>query len=151
MLGGALHPSLSTRCALLFAVAVALVLPAPARCASCANGTDNCAQCEATANAASASSVRPCCQNHAAPEHAAPVATSCQQVHVGKCNCNLRPVDRTAVSVERLSVTPEIVATLPAVQPVLAISANASGLVVFAIADLPPPLPHRVLHCAWII
>jgi hypothetical protein len=152
MLGGALHPPISTRRVLLFAIAVALVLPPPARCARCTGGAANCSHCAAaTTEPAPAPAAHACCHDRITQPTATDSLAGCHQDEVGKCNCNLRPIDRTGLSVERQSIAPELVATLPSVPPILATIANATESDLVSNADLPPPLPHRVLHCSWII
>jgi len=59
--------------------------------------------------------------------------------------------DRTNVAADRQLNTSDLVATLPSVEPLLTITASPINRSAAAYENLPPPVPHRILHCSWII
>jgi hypothetical protein len=75
----------------------------------------------------------------------------CARLQSRTCNCNLRPADRTAIGNEqRISESPQPIA-LTSSAPLFAVASSSIYIAVTASANLPPPVPHRVLHCSWII
>jgi hypothetical protein len=166
----ALQPLAWFRSAVLLAVAVGLVLPAPARCASCAAGGGDCTMCLAK-DAAKISAVRSCCQRQEKAEADVafgpvdrikslsspspcplPTGEGCG-VRAHTCGCRLSPVDRTNAPAERqLTVfTSHSLAAMPATLPLVDDAASSIFAAITAFGELPPPVPHRVLHCCWII
>jgi hypothetical protein len=63
----------------------------------------------------------------------------------------LQAPDRTYVAAERQTLPVDLVATLPSPQPLLAADLGHADWVTVFHGDLPPPVPHRILHCSWII
>lgn len=59
--------------------------------------------------------------------------------------------DRTYVTVDRQIIAPELIATLPNVQLLPTIDAGQINQVAAANENAPLPVPHRILHCSWII
>jgi len=152
MVGHVVRPTLSIRCAIILAAAVALALPIPARCASCAAGASECAHCRAASKTATPSGTRPCCQRHTATHGAvAAEATNCVHVQSRTCGCNIQPVDRTYASADQRVSVSDHLAALPSVQPLLFNATRGRNSAATAFTDLPPPVPHRILHCSWII
>jgi hypothetical protein len=81
------------------------------------------------------------------------LAATANWVHVQSqtCGCNVRPVDRTNVSTEQQGSVQDHLAALPSVQPFFVDAASGIDFAAAAFANLPPPVPHRILHCSWII
>jgi len=150
MIGLALNPSIPARFAVVLSAAMALLLPAPARCDGCGTGKTNCPHCVAAVATAPIAPARPCCQNHTA-NHRGIANPACEQVRTAPCSCCIRPADRAWAPAETQISTQEILAALPAGQPLQLSVTSASIAAVAALADLPPPVPHRILHCSWII
>jgi len=148
MLGAGVHPACSIRSVVALLVASALILPPPAHCASCDSGAVNCSQCELAA-ANHQHPARPCCQRHAAA-HPATAKDNCIGWQSRTCNCNIRPLDRPVVSSEQVSISNHF-AISHAPAPQLAEGPSDFESAAWGIANLPPPVPHRVLHCSWII
>ncbi|MCI0331695.1 MAG: hypothetical protein L0228_00540 [Planctomycetes bacterium] len=170
------------RTAVALAAALALLLPLPARCASCSSGDDRCPRCAAAqvaeslrskirrgedsnlrlgetqphrdSHSASRRDASTCCQRresaHSAPTSGAAVGTAKHVLHT--CGCRLLPVQRTTPPVEKVNSSPELVAglSLVAILPLNPSACDASAGD-FTLANLPPPIPHRILHCSWII
>jgi hypothetical protein len=152
MVGFVVRPSFAVRTAVILTAAIAMLLPSPARCDGCATGKSDCPHCIAAQANTPTSPVRPCCQRHAATTHTTAVAVNhCTQLRSVPCSCCARPADRAWVPSERQISTQEILFALPASQPLELDIARENFVAVAAIADLPPPVPHRVLHCSWII
>jgi hypothetical protein len=63
----------------------------------------------------------------------------------------LQVPDRAYVTTDRPIIISDLAATLPTVQPLLPIDAGQINLVATANENVPPPVPHRILHCSWII
>jgi hypothetical protein len=63
----------------------------------------------------------------------------------------VRPAERVIVSGDQKVTLQELLAALSSVFPVLADSNPSAFLSIRAFASLPPPVPHRILHCSWII
>ena len=150
MLGASVHPMSSIRGAVALFLASALILPLPAHCASCDAGAVNCSQCELAA-ANNQHSVLPCCERHAAADaHSVRGNDNCVGWQSRTCNCNIRPIDRSVVSIEQVSIADHF-AISHAPAPLLAEAPSSFEIAARGFANLPPPVPHRVLHCSWII
>jgi hypothetical protein len=63
----------------------------------------------------------------------------------------LQTPDRTYVAADRQIIVSDLIATLPNVQPLLTIDAGQVNRIAAANDGVPPPVPHRILHCSWII
>ena len=59
--------------------------------------------------------------------------------------------DRTYIAADRQINVSDLTATLPSVQPLLTIDAGQINQIAAANENVPPPVPHRILHCSWII
>ena len=145
---------LTARSAVVFAAALAMLLPLPARCAACpTNAGANCARC-AAANADDAKSraPRPCSRHRAKSGDEAAAGDLIRSVsnHALHCGCHARPVHRTLPPSEQLVLVPDLFAALPVLPLPAAIEAHP-GAVALTLGDLPPPIPHRILHCSWLI
>jgi hypothetical protein len=152
MVGLVLRPSIPARFAVILTAAMAMLLPSPARCDGCGTGKSDCPHCVAAKLNSATSPVRPCCQRQAVANHTTAIAdTVCTKVRTVPCGCCVRPADRAWVPVELQVSAQDILLALPAGQPLQFDAGNPSTAAVAAIADLPPPVPHRVLHCSWII
>jgi hypothetical protein len=152
MIGLVVRPSIPVRFAVILTAAMALLLPSPARCDGCGAGASECPHCVAAKSNVATTPARPCCQPRTATNCDTSLASSrCVQVHTAPCDCSVRPADRAWVPAERQLSVQDILATLPVAQPLQLDAGNHSILAVAAFGDLPPPVPHRVLHCSWII
>jgi hypothetical protein len=152
MFGAFLRPSPLIRHTVILAAAVALMMPLPARCASCSAGATDCSQCQDAHPSAAAPVPRSCCERHAIPScNATPAANCPTHVQSKTCGCNLQVPDRTYVAADRQVIASDLVATLPNVQPLPTIDAGQVNRIAAANDDVPPPVPHRILHCSWII
>jgi hypothetical protein len=67
------------------------------------------------------------------------------------CGCKLQVPDRTHAAADRQTLVSDLMAALPAVQPLLSVDAGQINRIAAACENLPPPVPHRILHCSWII
>jgi len=140
------------RSTVIIAAGVALILPLPARCMSCSVGEINCAHCQSTHANPSPTAHRSCCEQHAIASHQSASTGRCSsQLQSKTCGCKLQAPDRTYVAADRQIIAPDLVALLPPTQPLL--SADASQVTRYdeTLGNLPPPVPHRILHCSWII
>jgi hypothetical protein len=152
MLGALVRPSETVRRAITLAAALALFLPLPAQCASCAVGKTDCSHCQA-AHANTAPPVhRSCCDRHAVAKPKADSTANCaNHVDAKTCGCKLQTPDRTYVTVDRVVIAPDLIAMLPTAQPLLSADAGRASFAAELFGSLPPPVPHRILHCSWII
>jgi hypothetical protein len=151
MVGLVVRPSIPVRFAVILTAVMAMLLPSSARCDGCGTGKSECPHCVAAKSNTATTPARPCCQRRTAANPATSLASSkCVAVHTAPCDCSVRPADRAWV-VERQISVPDILATLPIPQPLYLDAGTRSLLAVAAFGDLPPPVPHRVLHCSWII
>jgi hypothetical protein len=151
MLGVLLRPSTAIRRAVNIATAVALIVPLPARCGSCSAGTTDCSRCQAAQRSAAEPTHRRCCAGHTVPSRQATSIANCSShVQSKTCACNFQVPDRTYVAADR-QIAADLIATLPNVQPLLTIDAGQINPITAANDNLPPPVPHRILHCSWII
>jgi hypothetical protein len=136
--------------------ALALVLPVPARCASCSDQGGQCPHCVAAdvePQLPAASNTRSCCNRHS-PSTAKPADDQAAALSHGThlCGCNLQPADRTQAPAKNASASPEWSAgLLPSSLGGSAILTNSTASLVFDVAELRPAIPHRILHCSWII
>jgi hypothetical protein len=165
MLTLALSTVPGARSMVALATAVALLLPLPARCAACSAGADRCQQCASHVaeslqakicrgqDSDSTNQARPCCQRHTtadSPDTASFAAASAGQTY-HPCGCGVRPVSRTNQSVERFSASPELSAGLVSVAAVPPAPATGTAAAGDFVVSLAPSIPHRILHCSWII
>lgn len=152
MLRAVLRPSGKIRRTVILAAAVALIVPLPARCASCSAGATDCSQCQDAHPSTAAPVHRSCCERYAlASRNTTPAANCPAHVRSKTCGCNLQTPDRTNVTADRQIVASDLVATLPHVQPFLTVDAGQINRNAVANENGPPPVPHRILHCSWII
>jgi hypothetical protein len=153
MVGIIIRPSFWFRRAVILAAAAALVLPLPARCASCAAGASDCSHCRvANSDAMTAAAARQCCQRHAVVRGTVDFeAIDCDRIQTRTCGCWFSPVERTNAPADRQLIVPDVFAAVPATLPRLDDAANGEFPSIAEFGDLPPPVPHRALHCSWII
>jgi hypothetical protein len=152
MLGTLQRPSIAIRRAVILAAAVALIVPFPAQCASCSTGAPNSSRCQAAQSIGIPPAHRSCCNRDAiASRQATSIADCSNHVQSKTCGCNLQTPDRTYVAADRQTIASDLIATLPSVQPLLTIDAGQFNPIAAAHDNLPPPVPHRILHCSWII
>lgn len=152
MLSAIVRTSPTIRSAVIIAAAVALIVPLPARCLSCFPGEADCARCKAGQLIASHPARRSCCEHRANDSRTTTQNAGCQtQVQSHTCGCNLQLPDRTYVAAERQIAPADLVAILPSLEPLLAADPRGADSVAGSYGDLPPPVPHRILHCCWII
>lgn len=114
--------------AVFFTAAAIAILPAD-RCTSCGNE--------------SRVGVHQCCQK--------PIHSACGAHAANKCDCKVQPVDRTNLSRNSQVDIDKFLAALPAVTLSLDGVTHQIGFQLQGHGNLPPPVPHRVLHCSWII
>jgi len=152
MLSAIVRSSSTIRSAVIIAAAVALILPLPARCLSCSLGNADCTHSRSAHSTNSQPNHRSCCEHRSAASRAFAQSADCQShVQSRACNCKLQVPDRTYVTPERQTAPADFVAILPAAQPMLAARASHTDWVTASSGNLPPPIPHRILHCSWII
>ena len=152
MLSAIVRTSPTIRSAVIIAASVALLLPLPARCLSCSFGEADCTRCQAAHSTTSQPTHRGCCEHPASANRTTAQDTSCQTpVQSQTCGCNLQGPDRTYVAAERQIVPVDLVAILPSPQPLLAADPGHTDWIAGSYGNLPPPVPHRILHCSWII
>jgi hypothetical protein len=155
------------RSAVALATAIALLLPLPVRCAACSTGSDRCPCCSAyggeflgsteliavrDSHGEALAQTRTCCQSHVATD-AAPTAAATKSLHPSHhaCGCSARPAPRTTRPVEKLHVSPETLAGLAdGFQLPFSLQADVASTPIIHVAAS-PPIPHRILHCSWII
>lgn len=145
------RPSSTIRTAVIIAASVALLLPLPPRCLSCSTGTLDCNHCQATHSTTAPPAHRSCCDRHAhsgrAPAHSGCSTT----VRPNVCGCKLQAPDRTYTTADRQTDAADFVALLPAPQQLFTSDSAGIHRAIDSHGDLPPPIPHRILHCSWII
>jgi hypothetical protein len=152
MLSAIVRTSPTIRSAVIIAASVALILPLPVRCLSCSLGEVDCTRCQVAHAAAGHAAHRSCCEHPASADRTTAQGAGCQtHVQSRTCGCNLQVPDRTYVAAERQIVPADIVAVLPSPQPFLATDPGHTDWVASSYGSLPPPVPHRILHCSWII
>jgi len=152
MLAAIVRLSPTARSAVIIAAAVALILPLPARCLSCSHGDADCTRCQAAHSDSTQPTHRSCCEHRADAHRIATSPATCQNhVQSRTCGCKMQVPDRAYVAAERQTVPVDLVAILPAAQPLLAADPGHTDWVTAAYGNLPPPVPHRILHCSWII
>jgi hypothetical protein len=150
MAGVFIRSTFSIRC-IVALTAATFALPLPARCAGCSGVSQDPTHCSAPSESESASNAQSCCARHAAPRTIAATSDNCDRIQSQSCGCNVRPVDRTIVAGEQQTTLPQLLAVLPAGDDVLSASTQFQIQAAPAFASLPPPVPHRILHCSWII
>jgi hypothetical protein len=150
MAGVFTRSTFSIRC-LVALTAATFALPLPARCAGCSGGHQDPSHCSAPSESKSSSSAHSCCARHAAPPKSVATSDNCDRIQSQTCGCNVRPVDRATVAGEHQTTLPQLLAVLPARDIVLSDSTQFQIQAAPAFASLPPPVPHRILHCSWII
>jgi hypothetical protein len=145
------RPSFLARCAALL-TAVTLVLPLPARCANCTTASTDCPHCAAAKLEAQphSDSTRPCCVRNAADQKNIATCTY-HQIEARACDCSVHPVERVIVSSEQKATLHELLTAFSSIAPVLSDSTDSLLHSIPAFASLPPPVPHRILHCSWVI
>jgi hypothetical protein len=92
-----------------------------------------------------------CCQRHSADSTSSSVAASTVKHDTHTCGCVLKSAPKTVPTVEKLVSSADLVelhATLVAFA-IPTIHSAADG--VSTLVDLPLSVPHRILHCSWII
>jgi hypothetical protein len=147
----ALSRALLPRAAIIAATAVAMLLPLPARCAACSTSAGNCPRCD-TANTDRQPVPDPsaCCK-HRSADRQTPAADAAHHVsqHSPQCGCGVHPPQRTKPSTERVLDGQDLTAS-----PTEFASSSVEPRLVANFINgsiLPPPIPHRILHCSWLI
>jgi hypothetical protein len=134
------------------AASVALILPLPPNCLSCSLGDADCTRCHAAHSTIAQSAHRSCCEHRPGANRVVASNGNCQShVQSKTCGCKLQVPDRTYVASERQTVPADLVAILPSAQPLLAADPGHADWGTATDGNLPPPVPHRILHCSWII
>jgi hypothetical protein len=137
----------------VLAAAVPLLLPLPARSAACpATVGRDCPHCAAAGARHSISSTSACCQHRAASRHESADDDSIHSVsnHLPRCGCTITPIHRTVPTTDRLLLPLDLAADLP----YLAVTSGSPPRclpLATAPENLPPAIPHRILHCCWLI
>ena len=143
------------RLVVILVTAFAMLLPLPARCALCSTGADMCSRCVAadTDKAASRSATRDCCQRPATPEERCVSDSATQTVQHSStgCGCGASPDDRTFPTEQQLAPTQDQLAAIPTAATSFADNSAQIDAAAFTSAGLPPLIPHRILHCSWLI
>jgi hypothetical protein len=128
------------------AMALGLIVPPPARCAGCLASHDGQLQC-----VASHAVVTSCC-------HQLPMTRSQQSnevtqgasYHEASCGCHLHSVDRSLATGERIFPIDSL-APLPTAQSAHPDVAGLQAVAKSPPAESPTSVPHRILHCSWLI
>jgi hypothetical protein len=144
MVGLLAHTAYSIRLAAVIAVAIGLALPAPARFASCPS--DHSCSLPGANSIAGKLAAASCCSKHATN---APAASAC--AHSQNCGCELERTDPTAVGGDRQSPLHPSLESSTAAAIFFLPPSNVAPLEVKSIADSIPSIPHRILHCSWLI
>jgi hypothetical protein len=147
-----LNRSPKARSALALALAAAMLLPIPARCSSC-SADANCSLCLATEPEAP-NSRGLCCQRNLPSDDSSVVQLELQSIapHTGACVCDLHRQTRTIPPSDKLSLSSQRFANLPSPGALWAdLSAHDLTAALSFPANSPPPIPHRILHCSWLI
>lgn len=145
------------RQAVVLAAAVALLLPFPGHCSACTGGKSECPHCRSLGGRSLPGEARlpACCQRKQATTErklAEPTGSDCVQVQSRACNCHIKPLDRAlATAQERATNSSELSVILPSLGVASLLSAGEPDRAAVLQTDLPPPVPHRILHCSWII
>jgi hypothetical protein len=149
----ALAPQLFARIVIIVATAMAMLLPLSARCAACSTSAGDCPRCIAANTQHQTSAVeRACCKHRTARSDKAFDGDSAGAVsnHSPHCGCGVRPLHRTVPTKDQLLIAQDFAAAEACLfetshlEPRIAAVAASNG-------DLPPPLPHRILYCCWLI
>jgi hypothetical protein len=140
------------RGAIVIVGSMALILQPPAQCWSCSLGLPNRVQSSAHQQQPGQPTLHGCCQNSATARPASVAAGNCEaHIKSNTCGCKFQASQRTYVAAERLIVPPDSMAILPSAQPFVAADTRNAEWLAGSSSDLPPPVPHRILHCSWII
>jgi hypothetical protein len=67
------------------------------------------------------------------------------------CGCHLHSAPRTTRAAQKFSASPEIVAAVANVTDAPLPLTPAAEATRFTAVAAPEPIPHRILHCSWII
>jgi hypothetical protein len=144
------------RLAVIFALGVALLLPTPGKCASCLFALGSCPHCAASKalEPTEQAPTKSCCHQQTACESSPPAAASATSVVTSGhrvCGCSVQSAPRAVPTVVKLvSPADDVAATFPtAVVTDQIIHQSAAS--VLSLGELPPSVPHRILHCSWII
>jgi len=131
--------------------ALAIMLPLPSRCTACTTGHDHCAKCAAE-NTSTEQPAASCCRAHAPQSQDTSGARSLTLGHAGHtCGCGMQSVPPTTPPQKSLTIAaPELAAlATPTGFDIATLSPLPSRA--FEVAPLAVPIPHRILHCSWII
>lgn len=152
MANPARYTTLKARPAIVLATALAVLPPLPALCAACSTEA-SCSNC-ASANDSTATnrhSARPCCQDYVSTLVAGSDLACFVQHASSHCSCGPPPAQRTLPQREELAPTHDLVGSLSCTNAHYAATDAHNIAAALAPADRPPPIPHRILHCSWLI
>jgi hypothetical protein len=156
--------AVGTRHCMILAAAIALLLPPPARCASCATGNDRCPSCathaaasghvaEFVRNSDSHEPTHACCRRNVESDSTPSASTSTNSVQPSQhaCGCGVHSAPRTVPPVAKALASPDLNAeAIVAVDLPRLLAATGPVTADFVLSDA-PLIPHRILHCSWII
>jgi hypothetical protein len=148
------RPGSIGRTAVIIAAGLALLLPLPARCAPCIASAGQCPRCVAADGGENAEQSAPiaCCQQEAAQATiTSAIAANQLDYRAHACGCVVRSMPRSVPAVEKLVSSAELLVAHWAADFADNPSINAALPGVPTPADSPPSVPHRILHCSWII
>jgi hypothetical protein len=143
------------RAAVALLTVLATLLPLPARCAACSNRLNTgCTRC-----AAARPAKPPCRTRHAGCQPKGPLVVDaccvdrsieCSAHYTPCCGCSVRPADRVPPSADRGLVVRDLLAPTDHMAPIAKFEIGVSNLLLRA-GRLAPSIPHRILHCIWLI
>jgi hypothetical protein len=137
--------------ALTFAVAIGIVTPAPGLCASCTLASSSLAHRHSDQKPEPAD--KACCtqaaSNRAVATPHAPV--QCKSIDSQSCKCNLHQADPATTASEPVASTVNLFAALSPTHSAAILPPSLAPPAIATPGNPPPPIPHRILHCSWII
>jgi hypothetical protein len=139
--------------ALSVAVAIGIITPAPGLCASCTFASASSSQRHVNHKNDPARAHQTCCTRHTLNRTAAVqlASTHCKSIHSQSCHCNRRQADPANRATEPIASTGNQLAALPPARAAAILNSSELSFALPTIGDAPPPIPHRILHCSWII
>jgi hypothetical protein len=146
------RPARVARLGLVLAAGLALLMPLPVRCVGCVAAAETCPHCVA-AEPVNVTPAAPdaCCQRPSAYSPATSEAASTVKHGTPACGCVLKSAPRTVPTVEKLVSSADLVALHATVVAFATPTIHSAADSVSTLDILPPSVPHRILHCSWII
>lgn len=144
----------------LFAIAAALplILPVPGRCAPCTTEADRCPSCASghmdLQPSPNTDHQRSCCERNSVSTRTADIDRlhASGTGHDHHCGCSMQPMDRTQAPLKSTTTSPEWNAVVvPGSFDVFTLPTGGAVPVALDAAELRTSIPHRILHCTWII